>query len=91
MILISGFIAFSYFEKLRNEDFVVKANFSKRSLKEQLDMAKKQNAKFVLILGQKEVNENTIILRDMESGIQEVLNADKAIKEINKRLRERKA
>ena len=83
--------AFSYFEKLRNEDFVVKANFSKRSLKEQLDMAKKQNAKFVLILGQKEVNENTIILRDMESGIQEVLNADKAIKEINKRLRERKA
>ena len=39
----------------------------------------------------KEMIDGTVLIRDMESGIQEVLNADKAIKEINKRLRERKA
>ena len=62
---------------------------SKASLKAQLDIANKLGAKLVLILGQKEVVEGTIILRDVESGIQEVINRDKAIKEIKKRLKEK--
>jgi histidyl-tRNA synthetase len=81
--------AFAVFESLRKENFTVKANLSKASLKAQLDIANKLGAKLVLILGQKEVVEGTIILRDVESGIQEVINRDKAIKEIKKRLKEK--
>lgn len=79
---------FAFFESLRRENFSVKANFSKSSLKAQLDLALKLRAKLVLILGQKEVSEGTVLLRDVDSGIQEVINFAKAISEIKKRLKE---
>jgi histidyl-tRNA synthetase len=81
--------AFTFFEELRRHNFSIKANLSKGTLKAQLDIAAKIGAKFVLILGQKEVAEGTVILRDMESGIQEVINREKVVKEIQKRLREK--
>jgi len=81
---------YTFFEILRKEKFTVKGNFSKASLKAQLDIAIKLNAKFVLILGQKEVVENTILLRDLDSGIQEVFPRDRVIPEIKKRLREKR-
>lgn len=77
---------FAFYEELRKEKFSVRANFSKGSLKAQLDQATKINAKYVLILGQKEVTDGTILLRDLESGIQEVVNMDKVIKELRKRI-----
>lgn len=80
---------FAFFENLRKQDFSVKGNFSKSSLKAQLDQAIKIGAKFVLILGQKEVAEGTVLLRDLDSGIQEVINRSKIIQEIKKRLKER--
>lgn len=81
--------AFSFFEELRRYDFSVKANLSKANLKAQLEIAAKLGAKYVLILGQKETMEGTVILRDMDSGIQEVVNRSKVFKEIQKRLKER--
>jgi len=39
-----------------------------------------------LILGQEEVREETIIIRDMESGIQEVVMQDKLVLSIKKKL-----
>jgi len=81
--------AFTFFEELRRHNFSIKANLSKGTLKAQFDIAAKIGAKFVLILGQKEVAEGTVILRDMESGIQEVINREKVVKEIQKRLREK--
>lgn len=80
--------AFGFFEKLRHEHFTVKCNFSKSSLKAQLDQALKLGARFVLILGQKEASEGTVILRDADSGIQEVVNASKILREIKKRIKE---
>lgn len=71
---------------LRKQDFRVMANFSKDSLKSQLDSANKLGAKVILILGQKEVNDSTIIIRDTASGIQEVINQKKIISEIKKKL-----
>jgi histidyl-tRNA synthetase len=81
--------AFKYFEQLRHQGFSTRANFSKSSLKAQLEQAKKVGAKLVLIFGQKEVVEGTVLLRDLESGIQEVINQDKIVKEVKKRLREK--
>jgi histidyl-tRNA synthetase len=43
--------------------------------------------KYTLILGQKEALEGTIIIRDMASGKQETIKLEKAIKEIQKRLK----
>ena len=43
-----------------------------------------------LILGQKELIDGTIIIRDMESGTQEVIDYKKIYSELNKRLEESK-
>lgn len=80
--------AMAFVEELRREDWRVVANFSKDSLRSQLDNAAKMGAKIVLILGQKEVIDGTILMRDMESSIQEVINRKKVINEIKKKLRE---
>lgn len=80
--------AMKFIAELREHDFRVKVNFSKDSLKSQLDSAKKMNAKIVLILGQKESIDGTLLVRDMESGIQEVVSQKKAIKVIKKKLAE---
>jgi histidyl-tRNA synthetase len=80
--------AFSFFEALRSEKLSVKANFSKGALKAQLDLARKLKAKVILILGQKEVTEGTVILREEDSGIQEVISIDKVVLEVKKRIKE---
>jgi histidyl-tRNA synthetase len=74
------------FEILRREGITVAENFSKGSLRVQLDIANKLGVKLTLILGQKEVSDGTILIRDMESGIQEEIACNKVIKEIKKKL-----
>ena len=59
----------------------------KMNLKAQLEEANKINAKYCLILGQKELLDGTIIIRDMESGIQEIIDCNKIKNELNKRLK----
>ena len=46
----------------------------------------KNPVKFTLILGQKEIIDSTLLIRDMENGIQEVIDFGKVIPEIKKRL-----
>ncbi|KKW28243.1 MAG: hypothetical protein UY72_C0079G0001, partial [Candidatus Uhrbacteria bacterium GW2011_GWD2_52_7] len=52
------------------------------------EIANKKAAKFVLILGQKEVLDGTIIIRDMESGAQEIVDVEKVVGIIAKRVQE---
>lgn len=78
--------AMAFFEQLRKSDLKVAANFSKQKLKSQLDLANKMGVKIVLILGQREIVDETILMRDMDSGIQEVINFKKVIPEIKKTL-----
>ncbi len=58
----------------------------KDSLKAQLRATDKSGADFALILGQREVMEDSIILRDMKTGIQENIAINKIINEIKKRM-----
>jgi len=74
------------YEVLRQEGLKIAESFSKDGLKSQLETANKLNVKYTLILGQKELSEGTILLRDMEGGVQETINYNKIIKEIKKRL-----
>lgn len=74
------------YEKMRAEGIKVAECFAKDGLKNQLEIANKLGVKYTLILGQKELSEGTIIIREMDGGSQEIVAFDKAIKEIKKRL-----
>ncbi|MCX6795950.1 MAG: ATP phosphoribosyltransferase regulatory subunit, partial [Candidatus Falkowbacteria bacterium] len=77
---------FILFEELRKAGFNVRQAFTRDSLKAQLEEADRLGAKYTLILGQKELLDGTIILRDMESGTQEVVDYKKINFELNKRI-----
>lgn len=77
------------FEKLRQAGIAAAQNFAKDSLKSQLESANKFGVSHVLILGQKEVLDGTILVRDMENGVQEIIDYNKALPEIRKKLAQR--
>lgn len=77
---------FVLFEELRRAGFKVRQSFAKDSLKAQLEEANRIGAKFSLILGQKEVIDGTILFRDMDSGIQEIVNYKKVKEEIERKI-----
>lgn len=59
-----------------------RASFGKDSIKSQLRLADKFDAPFALILGQLEVKQKTIILRDMKKGSQQIIKFDEAMERI---------
>ena len=63
---------------LRGSGINISFNLSKNSLKSQLETANSLKVPFALILGQKEVQDGTVIVRDMESGVQEIADQRKA-------------
>lgn len=75
------------FEELRQAGLDVSNSLSKNTLKGQLKAADKMKARFALILGQKEALDETIIIKDMFSGCQEVVLTNKIVKEIKKRIK----
>ena len=52
----------------------------------QLKMAERLGVQWVVVIGQKEVLEKSVILRNLESGMQEVVPQDNLVKELRKRL-----
>jgi len=71
-------------EELRRNDIAIFHNLAKSSLKAQLERANKLGVSYTLILGQKEVQDDTILLRNMESGIQEVIDQKKIKQAVQK-------
>lgn len=80
-------MALKLFEEFRRANISVAEDFSRDSLKVQLSRANKLGVKYVLILGQKEVMEKEIILRDMRSKIQKAVKLEKIVKEVKKRIK----
>ncbi|MBP7133583.1 histidine--tRNA ligase [Patescibacteria group bacterium] len=78
--------ALSLFEDFRKEGLAVGEAFAKTSLKSQMETANRRHARWTIVIGQKEVLEGTAILRDMDCGTQEIIDAKKAVHEIKKRL-----
>jgi histidyl-tRNA synthetase len=78
--------AMRFVGELRASDLRVVANFSKDALRAQLETATKLGVKIILILGQREVVDGTILMRDVDSGIQEVVNIKKVVAECKKKL-----
>jgi len=77
------------FEELRKSGLETASSFSRDTIKAQLKTADKLKVRLALILGQKEVLDETVIIKDMASGIQETVPLAEVIKEIKKRLRKK--
>jgi histidyl-tRNA synthetase len=70
---------------LRNKGIIVVEALAKESLKAQLKTADKEGIGVALILGQKEIYEDTVIIRDLTSGAQEAVSIEKLPDEIKRR------
>lgn len=78
------------FEKLEKGGILVAESFGRGGLKAQLKHANKLKVDFVLIIGQREALDETVILKDMESGSQEVMTFEKIVLEVKKRIKKNK-
>jgi histidyl-tRNA synthetase len=78
--------AFAIFEQLRAAGIRAAGALSKDAIKAQMELANKRGAKWAIIVGQKEVLDGTAIVRDMDSGTQETVDAKKIVHEIKKKL-----
>ncbi len=77
-------------ERLRSSGISVGEALGRDSLKAQLRLADKEGVKLALIFGQKEIFENSIIIRDLETHLQESVMMDTIVEEVKKRLTRKK-
>ena len=75
------------FDSLIDSDIMVGESLGRGSIKSQLRAANRLNTKIALIIGQKEAIDGTVIIRDMESGMQEVVMMNKVVTEVKRRLK----
>ncbi|HPF94973.1 MAG TPA: histidine--tRNA ligase, partial [bacterium] len=78
--------ALALFEEFREAGIPVGEAFAKSNIKAQMEVANKRQAKWALVLGQKEVLDGTVLIRDMDAGSQETVDIKKAVHEIKKKL-----
>ena len=78
--------ALALIEEFYKHGVKVTESLGKESLQAQLKVADKENCPIVLIIGQKEVYEDIIIIRDMKTGVQENVPTGKIVEEVKKRI-----
>jgi histidyl-tRNA synthetase len=71
---------------LQNAGVGAEGSIDKGSISDQLKMANRFGVPYTLIIGQKEAYSDTVIIKDMSSGSQEIYPRDKVVKEIQKRI-----
>ena len=80
----------SIIEMFRTANIYIAQSISKDNLNSQLSLASRMNVPYVLILGQKEVLENSIMVRDMATGAQESVPMEKVVEIIKKKITSKK-
>jgi histidyl-tRNA synthetase len=73
-------------EEFRKAKVPIAHSLSKDSLKAQMKIADRLGVKYVLIIGQKEVVEKEVLIRDMENGKQRSIEIGRAVKEMKKKV-----
>jgi histidyl-tRNA synthetase len=81
--------ALPLFESFRKAGIDAKSSLGRDSIKSQLRIAHRLGVRFALIFGQKEALEGTIILREMDTGVQETILLDRIVEEVKRRLKEK--
>lgn len=74
-------------EALREGGILLRESLGRDSVKSQLKVAERIGAEIALILGQKEALDQTIIVREIQSGIQETISQDKLIEFLKRKLK----
>ncbi len=69
--------------KIRNAGISIDSDFEKKSIKAQMKAADKSNAHYSLILGDDEISQNKIVLKNMKTGEQELVLIDRLIEKLN--------
>jgi histidyl-tRNA synthetase len=72
---------------LEKNGILLAESFGRGSLKSQLKVANKLGVELTLILGQKETLDGTVIVKNMTTGVQETVAADKLVDVIKKKLK----
>lgn len=75
------------FEDFRKHGVTARASFGRDSIKSQLRIAHRLGIKYTLIIGQKEALDGTVILREMDSGVQETIPQEKILDAVKQRLK----
>ena len=81
--------ALPLFESFRKAGIDAKSSLGRDSIKSQLRIAHRLGVRFALIFGQKEALDSTIILREMDTGVQETILLDRIVDEVKKRLKDK--
>ncbi len=79
--------ALKLMEDFRKANIFAISHLAKPSLKTQLELANKFGVRYVIIIGQKELLEETILVRDMDGGIQESIPIEKIISEMKRKMK----
>ncbi|MEK7617536.1 MAG: ATP phosphoribosyltransferase regulatory subunit [Patescibacteria group bacterium] len=74
------------FRDLTAHKILVYDHFGLSGVKNQLKVALDNKVPIALIMGQKEAMDEMVILRDVKSGMQEIISYDKIVEEVKKRL-----
>ena len=77
------------FEEFRKNNIGASESFGRDSIKAQLRVADRLGAELAMIIGQKEALDGTVILREMQSGTQEIIPIAKIIEAVKKRLKKK--
>ena len=72
-------VAFNLMSQLRANGLKAEMDFSGRSFKAQMKQANKLNAKYVTIVGEDEVAQNVVTLKNMANSQQEVVAVENII------------
>ncbi len=75
---------FEILSKLRRKNISATMDFAKRSIKAQMKQAAKSGAKFALIIGDDEVENSTVTVKNLETSEQENISAEKILEIIKK-------
>lgn len=79
-------VALQIMKELRDADIPFAESINRDGMQAQLKQADRLKVQWAIIIGQKEVLDNSVILRNMESGMQEVVDRDRLVTELQKRL-----
>ncbi len=80
-------LGFSILRDIRNAGFSADFDYKNKSLKGQLRVAQKKGAKFVVILGEEEYKNNSLVLKNMENSTQEIIKYNELIEELKIRMK----
>jgi len=78
---------FKILNLLRQNGINADMNYLQASFKSQMNRANKLNARYVLILGEEEIKNNVIAVKDMQTGVQETVELKNIIEAIKDKLK----